>query len=115
MTNVVPLPDRAVYVCEPIVSNGGLVIIGWIPGEIKLVFPLMARAVAPCAREMVVPETTIDPPAVSNIEPIRYAVPVPGSGLKVACPIVKGGAVISGAAGVAKTEVTPLITTRDAD
>jgi hypothetical protein len=81
----------------------------------ELVFPLTTRAVAPGARETVVPETTIEPPAVSNIDPTRYAVPVPGSGLNVACPIVKGGAVISGGAGVVKVDVTPLTTIRDAD
>jgi hypothetical protein len=81
----------------------------------KLVFPLTINAVAPGAREIVIPETTIEPPTVSNLDPIRYAVLVPGSGSNVRSPIVKGGAVICGGTGLVKVDVTPLITMNDAE
>jgi hypothetical protein len=47
--------------------------------------------------------------------PIRYAVLVPGSGLNVTSPIVRGGAVICAAAGFSSVDVTPLITIKEAD
>ncbi|EMD86457.1 hypothetical protein COCHEDRAFT_1024087, partial [Bipolaris maydis C5] len=56
----------------------------------ELVCPLTTSAVAPEASEMVVPDVTIEPPALSSIDPIRYAVAVPGNGLNVTSPIVRG-------------------------
>jgi len=70
MTNVVPPPDTAVYVSVPIVSKGAFVIVGWARGDMKLVCPSMTKAVAPAASEIVVPDTTIKPPSVSNADPI---------------------------------------------
>jgi len=52
------------------VSKGAFVIVGWARGDMKLVCPSMTKAVAPAASEIVVPDTTIKPPSVSNADPI---------------------------------------------
>ncbi|ENI06407.1 hypothetical protein COCC4DRAFT_193841 [Bipolaris maydis ATCC 48331] len=81
----------------------------------ELVCPLTTSAVAPEASEMVVPDVTIEPPALSSIDPIRYAVAVPGNGLNVTSPIVRGGALTCEGAASISVDVTSFITTKEAD
>jgi hypothetical protein len=65
------VPDTAEYVCDPTVSKGAFVMIGFTEGEMMLVRPLTTRAVALGAKEMVVSATTTTPPGVSVDDPIR--------------------------------------------
>jgi hypothetical protein len=69
MTYVVP--DIAVNVVDPTVSRGALVMTGWAAGVRRLVCPLITIAVAPIARDIVVPAMVMTPPGVSIDEPTR--------------------------------------------
>jgi hypothetical protein len=63
------VPDTAVKVFEPSVSKGALVTMGRFPGASKVVWPFTMIAVAPAAREIVLPPIVMTPPGVRIIDP----------------------------------------------
>ncbi|PSN71949.1 hypothetical protein BS50DRAFT_239914 [Corynespora cassiicola Philippines] len=115
--NVVPVPGAAVKVCEPMVRRGGFVMGGWFEGVRVVVWPFTIRAVAPGARDIVVPAAVMTPPGVRVSDPMRYVVPDPGCAVKTPLPIVSGGGVTWAAAtfGTWRVDVAPLITTNEPD
>jgi hypothetical protein len=101
-------PEAAVNISDPTVKIGALVV-GTPEARIE-VTPLITTAVPVESKEMVVSATVMTAPGLKVRDPIKYDVPLPGSGLKTPLPIVSGGGVTC-ATGVAIVLETPFITT----